>query len=194
MRLALFDFDGTISKTDTISDFIVHACGKRRALEGLIHLSPVLFSYTLKRISHHDAKQATIMHYFGDWGKEAFIAAAKRYAQDVVPNIIRPDALNRVQWHLERGDTVAVVTGSLEVLLLDWCSDMGLDLIATGIDLHGIRISLSTRNCYREEKARRIREKYVLESFECIYAYGDSSGDREMMALADRKYYKFFRS
>lgn len=192
MHLALFDFDGTISTRDTTTDFIVQACGKRRALYGLIRLSPTILAYQLKRISHHEAKQATIAHYFGDWEKEAFIEAARRYARDVVPAIIRPAALERIRWHVQSGHTIAVVTGSLEILLADWCEDLGIDLIATGVDLKAPRIGLSTRNCFQEEKARRIRERYDLESFACIHAYGDSAGDREMLALAHKKYYRHF--
>jgi HAD superfamily hydrolase (TIGR01490 family) len=192
MHLALFDFDGTISNRDTTSDFIVQACGKRRAIHGLIHLSPVFLAYRLKRISHHETKQAAIKHYFGNWEKEAFIEAARRYARQVVPTIIRPEALNRIHWHLQMGHTVAVVTGSLETLLANWCTDLGIDLIATGVDLGSTHIGLSTRNCFKEEKARRIREKYALKNFTCIYAYGDSTGDREMLALADKQYYKRF--
>ena len=188
----MFDFDGTISIKDSTWDFITRACGKPRALYGFIRLSPVFLAYQLKRISHHEAKQAIIRDYFGDWDKGAFVKAAQRYARCIVPTIIRGDALKRIHWHLHRGHTVAVVTGSLDVLLSDWCDSMGLDLIATGIDLDSACIGLSTRNCFKEEKARRITEKYTLEGFESISAYGDSKGDREMLALADRQYYKRF--
>ncbi|HEY9162258.1 MAG TPA: HAD-IB family hydrolase [Desulfomonilia bacterium] len=192
MHLALFDFDGTISTRDTTWDFIFRACGKGRALGGIIRLVPISIAYSFKRIQHHDAKQAVIRHFFGDWEKEAFVEEARHYASEVVPTIIRPEALNRIKWHKSQGHTVAVVTGSLEILLSDWCTGLGLDLIATGLDLESAQIGLSTRNCFKEEKARRIREKYALESFECIHAYGDSSGDREMLALADIRYYKRF--
>lgn len=192
MHLALFDFDGTISTRDTTWDFIIRSCGKRRALYGFVRLSPIVLSYSLKRISHHEAKQAVIKHYFGDWEKEAFVREARHYARSVVPTILRQDALTRINWHLDLQHTVAVVTGSLEILLSDWCTNLGIDLIATGLDLSGASICLSTRNCFQEEKARRIRERYDLKSFESIYAYGDSDGDREMMALAHRRYYKRF--
>lgn len=192
MHLALFDFDGTISTRDTTWDFILRACGRRRVLSGLVRLSPVILAYTLKRISHHEAKGAIIRHYFGDWDREAFIREATHYARNVVPTIIRPEALNRIGWHLHQGHTVAVVTGSLEILLSDWCTCLGIDLIATGLDLEGTSIGLSTRNCFREEKARRVREKYDLESFQSVYAYGDSDGDREMMSLAHRQFYRRF--
>jgi HAD superfamily hydrolase (TIGR01490 family) len=192
MHLALFDFDGTISTRDTTWDFIIQACGKRHTLYGFIRLSPIYFAYSLKRISHHEAKQAVIKHYFGDWEKEAFIKEAKHYARYIVPTIIRPEALNRIGWHLHMGHTVAVVTGSLEILLSEWCTGLGVDLIATGVDLGSAFIGLSTRNCFKEEKAKRIQEKYDLKSFEFIHAYGDSNGDLEMLALADKQYYKCF--
>lgn len=194
MRLALFDFDGTISTKDTTADFIRHACGKRTALQGLLRLSPVILAYQCKRITHHEAKQATIRYFFGDWEREAFRAAARSYAAQVVPTIIRPAALERIRWHRQMDHTVAVVTGSLEILLAPWCAEQGLDLIATGVDLDSPRIGLSTRNCFREEKARRIRERYALERYSCIYAYGDSRGDREMLALADKPYFRCFPS
>jgi HAD superfamily hydrolase (TIGR01490 family) len=192
MHLALFDFDGTISSKDSTWDFITRACGKTRALYGFVPLSPVFLAYNLKRISHHEAKEAIIRHYFGAWDKGAFVQEAGRYARYVVPTIIRSEALQKVQWHLSRGHTVAVVTGSLEILLSHWCESLGIDLLATGIDLDSPTIGLSTRNCFQEEKARRIKEKYDLESFETISAYGDSTGDREMLALADNQYYKRF--
>jgi len=192
MHLALFDFDGTISIKDTTWDFITRACGKTRALYGFIRLSPVFLAYNLERITHHEAKEAIIRHYFGGWDKGAFVQEAGRYARCIVPTIIRGEALNRINWHLERGHTVAVVTGSLEILLSHWCESLGIDLLATGIDLDSQSIGLSTRNCFKEEKARRIREKYALGSFESIFAYGDSTGDREMLDLADKPYYKRF--
>lgn len=46
-------------------------------------------------------------------------------------------------------------------------------------------------NCYGTEKVLRIKEKYNLKEFEKIYAYGDSKGDREMLALAHEGYFKW---
>lgn len=193
-RLALFDFDGTISKKDTTSDFIAYACGNKKALLGFLRLSPVFLRYNLRLISDHAAKEMSLAHYFRQWDRDAFIAAAKRYASEVLPTIIKPSALDRILWHKQNDHTVAVVTGSLEILLEDWCKDMGLDLIATGIDLSGAKLSgkLSTRNCYQAEKARRITEKYDLGKYAYIYAYGDSKGDREMLQLAHARFYNSF--
>lgn len=50
-----------------------------------------------------------------------------------------------------------------------------------------------TKSCYGIEKEHRIKEAYMLTSYEHVYAYGDSRGDREMLSLADTKEYKPFR-
>jgi phosphoserine phosphatase len=48
-------------------------------------------------------------------------------------------------------------------------------------------------NCYGEEKVRRINEKYPPAEYEWLAAYGDSSGDKAMLAKANTSFYKPFR-
>jgi phosphoserine phosphatase len=43
-------------------------------------------------------------------------------------------------------------------------------------------------DCDGPEKARRIRERIALDEYATIYAYGDRAEDREMLALANRRY------
>ena len=50
----------------------------------------------------------------------------------------------------------------------------------------------STKNCFGIEKVNRIKEKYNLSEYNVIYAYGNSSGDKEMLSIANEKYYKRF--
>jgi phosphatidylglycerophosphatase C len=50
----------------------------------------------------------------------------------------------------------------------------------------------ASRNCYGEEKVRRIKTSYNLDEFDHIYAYGDSEGDKAMLDLAHERYYKHF--
>ena len=48
---------------------------------------------------------------------------------------------------------------------------------------------LLTKNCYGIEKAHRVKEKYDLEDYDYIYIYGD----RELLELADERFYNPFR-
>ena len=49
--------------------------------------------------------------------------------------------------------------------------------------------AFATPNCNREEKARRIRAAFDLQQFASIIAYGNSSGDAAMFALAQEAWY-----
>jgi HAD superfamily hydrolase (TIGR01490 family) len=196
MHLALFDFDGTISTKDTILNFIHFSCKRRKVFFGYFVLMPVLILYGLKLLSHHKAKEIMLGYYFGGWDKSTLIACADRYSEEVIPNIIRPAALERIKWHLEQKHNVVVVSGSLDILIGSWCKERGLDLICTELDFSSDTVTgkLASNNCFAEEKPIRIKEKYFLEKFSHIYAYGDSSGDRAMMSLAHESHYRPFES
>ena len=46
-------------------------------------------------------------------------------------------------------------------------------------------------DCSGPKKAERIRSVFDLTRFDTVYAYGDSVEDREMLALASRRYYRW---
>ena len=45
----------------------------------------------------------------------------------------------------------------------------------------------TTQNCSGPEKVKRLLKEYPNRSAYCLYAYGNSKGDYDMMALADEK-------
>ena len=72
----------------------------------------------------------------------------------------------------------------------------GIELIATKLEFKAGKLTgkFATNNCYGAEKSHRIKELFDLELYDYIYAYGDSRGDKEMLALADESFYKPFRN
>ena len=50
-----------------------------------------------------------------------------------------------------------------------------------------------TKNCYGEEKVNRLLKKYPNRKDYHLMAYGDSQGDKELLAFADEAHYKPFR-
>lgn len=101
----------------------------------------------------------------------------------------------KIEWHQSQGHHVVVVSASLECWLRPWCEQNTLELIATRLDITDGKVSgrLLSKNCYGIEKANRIKEKFDLNQFDTVYAYGDSRGDKEMLDLAHEKHYKPFR-
>ena len=194
MKLALFDFDGTISHKDSMADFIQFLVGKRRYYNGLIKQSPMLLSYLLKRTSNSDAKQALMAHYFSDYSIQEFETLARAYSEQRLPHIIRPKALQRIQWHREQKHRVVIVSASVEDWLTSWTEHINVELIASQLDKSKDHITgyLHGQNCHGMEKVRQIKHHLKLADYSHIYAYGDSAGDKDMLALADEAHYKPF--
>ena len=194
-KIAFFDFDGTITTDDSLLKFIRFVVGDRRFLIGLITLSPMLILYKLKFIPNYKAKQYLLSWYFKDIKKEDFFQVANKYSLNHIDKIVRKKAIDRINWHKKQGDKIVVVSASIDCWLRPWCNINNLELIATRLDLSEDKITgkFLTKNCYGQEKVNRINETYNLKEFNYIYAYGDSSGDREILAIANEKYYKPFR-
>jgi phosphatidylglycerophosphatase C len=187
MKLALFDFDGTISSKDSFIDFIAYAVGRTRLLAGLILLSPVLLSYILKIVPNWKAKEIVLTYFFKGWPEERFEYTASQYSRGRLLKLIKNDYMEKINRHKAQGHKVAVVTASVDYWLNDWCKLNGLDLISTTLEVRNGKLTgkISGRNCYGIEKVNRIKDKYDLAEFEQIYAYGNSRGDREMLLLAE---------
>jgi phosphatidylglycerophosphatase C len=195
MKIAFFDFDGTITTDDSLLKFIRFVVGDFRFLQGLVVLLPVLTAYKLKLVPNYKAKQMMLSYFFKGMEKNYFHEVAQKYSLEHIDSIVRTKAMQKIQWHKNEGHKVVIVSASLECWLAPWCKKNDLELIGTKLDMSDGKVNgqLLSKNCYGIEKVNRIKEYYDLESFEYIYAYGDSSGDKEMLAIAHEQHYKPFR-
>jgi HAD superfamily hydrolase (TIGR01490 family) len=195
MALALFDFDGTITFKDSFSSFIKYAVGQTRFYLGIACLTPVFVGFLLGLIRPWRAKELMSIFFFSGRDVYKFKELASKYSREELPKIVREIARERMEWHKQRGDTVVVVSASIDLWLKDWCEAQHVDLIATKLEEKDGRISgrFLTKNCNGREKVRRIEERFDLLDFDYIYAYGDRPGDRPMLAIANERYYRWKR-
>ncbi len=195
MTLALFDFDGTLTTKDSLEEFVLFTRGAQRYYMGLLYLSPVLLLYKLKIIPNHRAKEIFLAHFFQGVSHQTFTRWGREYATQKIDAIIRPQALAALQEHQRRGDEVAIVSASIKCWLEPWCHRHNITLLSTELEFKDARFSgrFSTKNCHGIEKVNRIKAYYDLSRFDTIYAYGDSEGDTELLALATHPFYKPFR-
>ena len=195
--LALFDFDGTISFKDSLPDFIRFAIGNPRFLFGALSGATILLNLVFKRVSNEESKRLLLAHFFNGWSEQRWHEVAAAYAIKRLPEIVRADALHRLKQHQNAGHHVVVVTASIEDWIKPWCDSHQLNVIATQLAFSSERIftgRFKTKNCYGPEKVRRIKKEFDLREYHKVYAYGDSAGDTEMLALAQHPSYKFFSS
>jgi phosphatidylglycerophosphatase C len=194
--IAFFDFDGTITTKDSLADFIQYAVGKTNYYVGLFTLSPMLIAYMLKFIPNHIAKEKLIAHFFKSGDARQFQKLAEQYSLERIDKIVRPKAIEKIRWHQNQGHQVVIVSASIESWLRAWCDKNNIELIATCLEVKGCKLTgkFATKNCYGLEKANRVKEAFELSLYDHIYAYGDSHGDKELLALAVESFYKPFRN
>ncbi|WP_019673791.1 HAD-IB family hydrolase [Psychrobacter lutiphocae] len=197
MNLALFDFDGTITHTDTFTQFMLYAVPKNRLRLGKLVLLPTLIKYKLGVEKGRDIR-AKILHFaFKGVDEYRLQAKGQAYAYHILPKFLRPSAMQRLQWHKDRGDTVVIVSASLNIYLKPWCEGHGLKLICTEVDTkNGIVTGFSKQgDCSSERKQQLVMSQYNMDDFDSVYAYGDTVEDNELLAMAssdDKRFYQYF--
>lgn len=194
MNIALFDFDGTITHTDTFTKFILFAACKRRTYAGRIVLFPAIMKYKLGKLQGRDIRKKVYYFAFKGMNEQQLRIKGEQFSKLAIPNYLRDIAFKKIQWHQQRGDIVVIVSASLDVYLRPWCTEHGLDLICskvestdgtlTGNYIHG--------DCSGITKKRLVEQRYNMSDFNTIYAYGDTTEDNELLSLADEKFYKYF--
>lgn len=193
MDLALFDFDGTITTREMFAPFVRFAVSPGRRMLGSVVFGPMYAGYKLSMVSGNAIRSSVVRFGFSGVAASTVHEAGRRFSDYILPGVVRPHAFERMRWHQEQGDIVAVVSGGLDVYLTHWCQQHNVDLICSRLETRAGRLTgrYIGEQCVGEEKARRIREHYDLGGFGQLYAYGDTHEDMAMLALAQRKFFRW---
>lgn len=194
-RLVLFDFDGTITSSDTLIKFTVFLRGPLRFLIGCLLLCPIIVSYLLRIVPGGRAKHLYMVYFFRNMNVDLFNEKCRQFAESVIPGLVRQSAFTALKSHLAAMDKVYVVSASLENWVNPWCRANGITCIASRIEVKDQKLTgkLLGLNCNGGEKVARIKREIDLSQFDEIIAYGDSSGDEPMLSLASRSYMRYFK-
>lgn len=204
-KLYAFDFDGTLTTADTLLVFIRYACGTWRFFWGFLVHSPLLVLMKLKLYPNYCAKQRIFAWFFRGMKAETFDALCRRFADDNAC-LIRPKAKALLSKLFAEGKSVCVVSASIDNWVRPFFTEMARGsrsafyVLGTQVEtdkdgrLTGRFLS---NNCYGAEKVKRLcKQLPELTTHRCDYhieAFGDSRGDRELLAFADKAHYKPFR-
>jgi HAD superfamily hydrolase (TIGR01490 family) len=190
-RVFAFDFDGTLTTRDTLIAFIHYACGTPRFLLGFLLHAPLLVLMKLRLYSNGKAKQRLFTWFFQGMSIETFDALCQSFALSH-RHLLRPDTVRLLQQALSEGAEVLVVSASIDNWVQPFFSTFHLPpstlhVLCTQIEVIDGRLTgrFLTPNCYGQEKVRRILALYPDRSTYRLTAYGDSRGDRELLAFAD---------
>jgi len=194
--IAIFDFDGTLTDRDSFFPFLKMVVGSSRFWWGLFILSPILVGYALRLVPNWRAKETVLAYFLSGLSEEQLQQLGQRFAAQKISKLLRPEALQRLGWHQEQGHQIVLVSASLEAYLLPWAQAMGFDqVIGTQLEVRSGLLTgrILQKNCYGREKVTRLRALLGDLSGYCLYAYGDSRGDRELLACVNYPYYRTFQ-
>jgi len=191
--LALFDFDGTITVDPTYPAFVRFAVRPRRKLFGGFVLTPLILGYRIGLLSDRQIRRA--ISRVGFWGEDPLRVRTlgADFARNAVPPLLRQEALDRIEWHKQRGDRVVVVSAALDAYIQPWCEAAGVEAVCTQLEIRNGRLTgkYLGGDCCGREKAKRVRERYQIGDYSQIYSYGDTDEDREVLDMATRKYFRW---
>ena len=193
MQIAFFDFDGTITNKDSFLQFIRFSKGNFQYYFGMLLNVPFIVAFKLKLIPNWKAKELVFTYFFKGVNNDHFSQNGKDFADHIIPEILRPEALAEIKKHQQLNTKIVVVTASFSVWIEPWCKKNGFELIATEHEVIKSQITgkIHGKNCHGKEKIRRIMERYNLKDYSEIFAYGDSRADLDMLSIANHKWMKW---
>jgi phosphatidylglycerophosphatase C len=190
--VAAFDVDGTLTRGGSVARFVVAVVGWRRLLRGALrHLPSVLLGPVVGGRAADRAKERLFEATLGGTPLADAEAAARRFAEAHLARRGRPDVLVRLAAHRQAGHLVVLVSASPTL----YVARLGELLQADGVVATELAVDQAGRltgrlagaNCRGAEKARRLAAWLAAHGAEGaeLWAYGNSAGDRELLARAD---------
>lgn len=190
--VAAFDVDGTLTTHDCVVPFM-------RSIRGTLPLAARLLARGHRLtapVVHRDRdriKAVAAEAAFGGVAVARLETEGAAFADLVVARRLRDDTVARLRWHRGCGHEVVLVSASFEVYLDPLGRAIGADA-ALGtrlvVDSSGrCTGELDGPNCRAGEKVARLHrwldDHHGGRSGVELWAYGDSPGDRDLLADAD---------
>lgn len=192
MNLALFDFDGTITTRETFGDFIYFAVPRVRLGVGQVMLAPMVVAYKLGLVSGHVMRAAAVRIGLAGMDTARASELGVQFATEALPSLLRPEVMSRIADHQAAGDRVIVVSGALELFLKPWCEAHGLEAIGSRLESRSGRLTgrYAGPQCVASEKVARVLGALDPDSYEQVFAYGDTSDDFDLLRMAHHRTYR----
>ena len=185
---AAFDVDGTLTTAECVRPFLRRALGARLVVA--LARRPLELLRALARRDRDRLKELACTAFEG-LDAAAVDRLGAEFARSFVLPRLREDTTARLRRHQDLGHVVLLASASLEPYLGPLGAELRLDgVVCTRLerDADGrLTGRLVGANCRGPEKARRVAEWLAAAGLEHaeVWAYGDSTGDDELLAAAD---------
>lgn len=186
-RVAVFDFDGTLTRFDSLLPFLRRVAGTGRVARALVPEIPELVRIAFGRGDRDTSKARVLARTLTGIDRDEIERVGTDYGRRLAERSIRPRLRERLTWHREQGHEIVIVSASLALYLREAARRLGVDaVLCTELEVNDAGVltgQLAGANCRGPEKARRLVAHLGGVESE-LWAYGDSRGDDQLLALA----------
>ncbi len=192
-KLYLFDFDGTLTYKDTMFLYLKFYNSTKFYVQFVKHI-PLFILLKLKLADAEKVKKSFISSILKGESRAKIDKKAQSFFEKFERDIFRKNALEFIQ-NIDRTQTECyIVSASLDIWVKPFAEKLNIKLLATQAEFADdiFTGNFIGKNCNGPEKVKRIIEAVKGRKFDKIIAFGDTSGDREMLAWADESQFEFF--
>lgn len=185
-HVAAFDLDGTLTHRDTLIPWLAHVRGPVRTAIAFGAGFPRTAAALAGLGSRDEAKERLFRRLLAGATLAELQASVDGFVDRLVRSRVRPGILAIAHAHRAQGHELVIVSASPELYVDRVAAALGFDAgLGTRLEVDGdgrLTGRIQGRNCRGPEKVERLRA--WLGGDAVVHAYGDSSGDRDLLALA----------
>ena len=192
-KLYCFDFDGTLTYSDTMFLYLKFYNPSKFRIQFIKHI-PLFILLKLNLLEAEKVKKSFIYSILKGEKKEKIEKKSQLFFDQYYPEIFRGNALDFIK-NIDYSQTDCyIVTASLDIWVKPFAEKFKMNLLATNAEFKNdiFTGNFVGNNCNGVEKVNRIKAEITDKKYDKIIAFGDTFGDQPMLAWADEGQFKFF--
>jgi HAD superfamily hydrolase (TIGR01490 family) len=192
-KLYLFDFDGTLTYKDTMFLYLKFYNPAKFKIQFIKHI-PLFVLLKLKLADPEKVKKSFISSILKGERKFKIEKVSEEFFNQFFPDIFRENALEFIK-NIDRTQVESyIVSASLDIWVKPFAEKLNMKLLATKAEFKEdiFTGNFIGKNCNGQEKVNRIKVAIEGKKYDKTIAFGDTFGDKEMLAWANEGQFEFF--
>ena len=192
-KLYCFDFDGTLTYKDTMFLYLKFYNASKFRIQFIKHI-PLFTLLKLNLLDAEKVKKSFISSILKGQNKAKIEKKTQEFFDQYYPEIFRENALDFIK-NIDYSQTDCyIVSASLDIWVKPFAEKFKMNLIATKAEFKNevFTGNFVGKNCNGPEKVNRIKEEISGKKYDKTIAFGDTSGDQQMLDWANEGQFKFF--
>lgn len=196
MKLFAFDFDKTITKSDTILPICRFIAEHYNSISSFRIIQINFFLFRLKIISSKKFKEKIVLHLLKGKSRDEIEIIISNFLTKHFDELFNKEITDLISREKNSGNKVIIVTSNIELFVNPVKKLLSADeVFGTKIKINEgiIEAEIEGENCSGIRKAKIVNEYKSKFHFEKVIAYGDSIGDYKMLEVSDESYLSLYR-